>query len=189
MCTGQSIATAIGLTFREYKARADLYWGWVCSKQRMRSGSLTIVPCTTQITSTCSSLLQLFCGESTKATHIQKTGSGPSFQPETFPNQRWAPRYVRQLELLLPFSSNEAIVPNQQGTSVAEKRTGALTQGRTDATLYDTLTCVLLFLLILTLPLTGSAALGGPGSPASCSQTHPPIPAPPGTGLRLLHYL
>lgn len=77
---------------------------------------------------------------------IQKTGSGPSLQPETFPNQRWAPRYVRQLELLLPFSSNEASVPNQQRTSVTEKRTGALTQGRTDATLYDTLTCVLLSL-------------------------------------------
>ena len=71
------------------------------------------------------------------------------------------------------FSSKVTNTPEQQRTSVTEKRTGALRQGWTGAT--HILTYVIL-------PLWSShvsATVGRCGSLASCSQTHHPIPALP----------
>lgn len=95
-----------------------------------------------------------------------KPGSGLSLQPESLSTQSWAPGYVRGCELCLPchlliskqllsffsmknlvhvlclystFSSKVTNDPKQQRRSVTEKRTGALRQRWSDATLDDIL--------------------------------------------------
>lgn len=60
----------------------------------------------------------------------------PITSAEMLPNQGWAPRYVRQLELSLLFSSKVANAPNHLGTPITKERTGAL-RGWTDTTLYE----------------------------------------------------
>lgn len=92
-------------------------------------------PCTTQLISAWSCQPQLFGRKSTEATY--SCNKQPITSAEMLPNQGWAPRYVRQLELLLLLSSKVANVPNHLGTPITKERTGALREGWTDATLYE----------------------------------------------------
>jgi len=137
-------------------------------------------PCTTQLISAWSCQPQLFGRKSTEATY--SCINSPSLQQRCSQTKAGLPGMSDSLSSYCCFHQRwqmsliiwEHLSP-RKGQELWEK----------DGLM---LPCMSLPSDPLTFLLTYSAAVGKPGSLTSCSETHPPVPAPSGTEVHFLHH-
>lgn len=143
-------------------------------------------PCATRIMSAWSSQLQLFHRKSTEANHSCR--NSPHFSRDAPKPRLDSPVMSDSLSFYccfhqrwqIPLTNWEHLPPRKGQERIP------LREGWTDATLYESHVHELSPLI---LSCFFSSVVGKPGSLTSCSETHPPVPAPSGTEVHLLHHL